>query len=258
MVEKAKQELTTNLNLEYSGNEEADSSDIIIPKILLMQGTSKWVPEEFNIGEIIDSVDEEIIAKKGETVELIPFILKKTWEVFTNETPAQWKRSEKWTPANDDLPWEFTEEDPETGTQNLKRQRQYSFYCMLAGATDDFAIPKLIGFRSSAGFRPGKKIASHFATMKGINQPGFNVTWTVGSETVKDESAGVSYQRFVVKKARAITDEEMTPILNWLKIMSVSPDKFKDHVVEADSKTTDVTPPPVTKNTEANYTQKAF
>ena len=102
--------LTSNSNLDYSGNEEADSSDIIVPRILLMQGTSKWVPETFNMGEIIDSVEEKVLAKKGETLTILPFIMTKTWEVFSDEQPPAWLRKEKWNAANDQLDWKFTEE----------------------------------------------------------------------------------------------------------------------------------------------------
>jgi len=214
-----------------------------------MQGTSKWVPDSFNQGDIINSVEESLLAKKGETVEIIPFMLKKSWEIFTRETPAAWVRSEPWNAGNDHLEWEYEETDPDRGVQQLKRQRQYGFYAFVVTKEEEaFPIPVLINFRSSAGFKEGKKIASHFAMMKGLNQPGFNVSWTIGTESVKDGDK--NYQKFVVRKARNVTEEEMKPVFQWLKLMSTN-QNIKDHDVDD---TADISGPaaPTVKNGEVN------
>ena len=220
-----------------------------------MQGTSKWVPDTFNMGEIINSVDECVLAAKGETVEVVPFKLTKTWEIFTDDTPAEWVRSEKWTPANDDLPWQFTEEDEEKGVRNLKRQRQYGFHSIIAGENTDFQIPVLINFRSSAGFKEGKKIASHFATMKALNKPGYTVTFTIGSESVKDGDK--NFQKFVVKKGRMTSPEEVDAIRPWLTLMQ-DPSKFKNHSVEETTREDHGSVLPPTTDSSNEYTQSAF
>lgn len=231
LVAKQSNQLVDSSSLEFKGNEEASASDIIVPRMLLMQGMSKWVPDHFSQGDIINSVEETLLAKRGETVSIIPFILKKTWQIFTQESPPQWVREEPWNEANDALEWEFEEEDADRGVVQLKRQRQYGFYAFVVkDEVDPFPIPVLVNFRSSAGFKEGKKIASHFSMMKGMNQPGFNVVWNISSESVKDGDK--SYQKFVVKKGRMTTKEEAQPILQWLKLMQTAADKIKDHDVD--------------------------
>jgi len=226
-------EMTTSSSLDYSGNEEADASDIIVPRILLMQGTSKWVPETFNMGEIIDSVEEKVLAKKGATLKILPFIMKKTWEVFTQEQPPAWLRSEKWNAANDQLDWKFEEEDPDRGTIDCFRQRNYGFYCFVLeedGSIDEFAIPSLINFRSASGFKEGKKIASWFARMKSMNKPGFTVTWNITTETVKESDK--SYQKFIVKRGETATEEQQKAVMKWLDLFATQAQKIKDHDVD--------------------------
>jgi hypothetical protein len=157
--------------------------------------------------------------------------MKKTWQIFTRETPPSWLREENWDAANDNLDWQFTEEDPERGTMELSRQRNYGFYCFVLGedGIDKFAIPALINFRSSSGFKEGKKIASWFSRMKALDQPGFTVTWEISSETVKDDDK--SYQKFVVKRGRNVTKEEMEPIYKWLDLLR-SASNIREHRVD--------------------------
>lgn len=239
--------------MDYKGNEAAEATDILIPRILLMQGTSKWVPESFNMGDLITSVDEELLAKKGDTIEIIPFVMKKSWQVFTREKNPQWVREEPWNAANDNLEWEFEEEDPDRGVVELKRQRNYGFYCFVVGedGIDKYAIPSLINFRSSAGFKDGKKIASHFGVMKSMEQPGFTVTWKISTETVKDGDN--SYMKFVVRKGRNVTEEEMQPIYKWLNLMKTQAANIKDHAVNEDESsetTVNNTPPKTNESTQ--------
>lgn len=249
-VKSQEQSLTTNSNLDYSGNEEADASDIIVPRILLMQGTSKWVPETFNMGEIIDSVEEKVLAKKGATLKILPFIMKKSWEVFSDEQPPKWLRQEKWNAANDNLDWKFTEEDPDRGTIDCFRQRNYGFYCFVLeedGSIDEFAIPALVNFRSASGFKEGKKIASWFARMKSMKQPGFTVTWELSSETIKETDK--AYQKFVVKRGENATDEQKKVVMKWLDLFATQAQKIKDH--EVDEADTDAASAPVSESVQS-------
>jgi len=239
-VEKQTTELEThNSNLAFKGNEEAEATDILIPRILLMQGTSKWVPDTFNMGDLINSVEEELLAAKGKKITIIPFVMKKTWQIFTDEQTPQWVRQETWNAANDNADWQFEEEDPDRGVVQLKRQRNYGFYCLIVGedgTIDPFSIPAQINFRSSSGFKEGKKIASHFGVMKSMQQPGFTVAWDIGTESVKDGDK--SYQKFIVKKARNTTKEEMEPIYKWLTLMETQADRFTEHSEAEETETT--------------------
>lgn len=242
-------------NGQTFGNAEADHNDIIIPSILLMQGTSKWVPEQFNQGDIIHSVNEEKVGGKDEPVVFLPFLMRKTWQIFWKKDDAQgWVREELWSAANDNLDWKFTETDEENGERNLYRQRTYSFFAFLAKDLDEgFPVPVRISFKSSAGFKPGKKIASHFAMMKGVEQPPHNVLWSIEPESVKEP--GKSYQRYIVKKVSNATSEQMSKCENWLKLLATA-QNIKTHNVDEEG-TDEPTAAPVTHNKAATVSETA-
>ena len=71
-----------------------------------------------------------------------------------------------------------------------------------------------MNFRSSAGFKEGKKIASHFATMRALKKPGYTCTWTIGAESVKDGDK--NFQKFVVRKGKNTTADDVAVIEPWL------------------------------------------
>ncbi len=216
-----------------------------------MQGTSKWVAAaQFHQGDIINSVDEVKLGDKNNPVTILPFYLKKTWEIFEDVQSGPWIRSETWNPANDDLPWQFEEESEEKGIIKLKRQRSYGFYSFLMSEiTSGFPVPCLVNFRSSAGFKEGKKIASHFAMMKGMNHPGHNVTWTLQSIGVKEEQK--AYQKFIVKKSANAESAHMETCQKWLTLLATSSAKFKEHQV-AETDDTEVVEPMTTKKGEVS------
>lgn len=243
-------------NGQTYGNEEADHGDIIIPSILLMQGTSKWVPEQFNQGDIIHSVNEEKVGGKDEPVAFLPFLMRKTWQIFwkQDENNQKWVREEPWNAANDNLDWRFEEEDEENGMRSLYRQRTYSFFSFLQSDLDGgFPVPVRVSFKSSAGFKPGKKIASHFAMMKGVNQPPHNVVWSIEPESVKEP--GKSYQRYIVKKVANATTEQMAQCENWLKLLSTA-QNIKTHDVDENT-TGEQTVAPASHSQEATVGETA-
>jgi hypothetical protein len=240
-----------SLALAEMGSAAADSSDIIVPRILLMQGTSKWVSSgDAAQGDIIDSVTEEKLGGKGQSFNIIPFYLAKTWEIFDDDS-NDWVRSEPWNASNDKLEWQFQEDDSAQGFVSRKRQRQYSFYCFLESDLDTgFPVPKIVTFRSSSGFGEGKKIASHFAMMRGMQQPGYNVTWSLESQPVKDGNK--AYQKYVVKKAGNTVESAYSACNQWLKILA-SNQNIKAHDVEETRETKTAPTETATTQAEASF-----
>lgn len=195
-----------------------------------MQGTSKWVPDQFQQGDIIHSVDEEKLGGKGDPVLFIPFMLRKTWQIFAKEGDTQeWVREEPWHAANDHLDWQFTE-DNDGEVRELFRHRNYGFYSILVNDIEGgYPIPVLVNFRSSAGFKQGKKIASHFAIMKGMNREAYNVVWSAESESHKEP--GKAYQKYLIKKAANASEDQMNVCVDWVKLMATA-SNIKTHDVD--------------------------
>lgn len=231
------------------GTEETDSSDIIIPKLLLMHGQSEIVQDGgANIGDLVKSTSKKVVAKKGETVKVIPFMFYKTW---VNEVKVdgkwKWTGEEPLTPANADLPWEYQNEEGE----DCRRSAALNFYAMLVDDIGtEVSLPTRLQFKRTSK-KAGTPIAHFFAECRMQKKPGAVKTWEIGSETIKGDE---TYQIFTSKMGEDTPLEQMMVCKQWYMEISKNRAKFKDH--NDDEQETVATPPPV-QDKHGNATQEA-
>lgn len=210
------------------GTEEATSEDIIIPKILLMHGQSERVlAGEKTQGELIRSTDGATLAKKNETVKVIPFIMKKTWrisEIVGGQ--AEWRGEEPWTPENTDLPWEYEYEG-----KPYRRDQAYNFYAILVDDIEkgEFVFPVKLQFTRTSR-KAGKTLANHFAHCKMTKSPPATVSFEIGSEFINGDKN--KYFVFTTKQSGYTTESEIRVCKQWYDTISKNAEKIKDH--EAD------------------------
>lgn len=242
-TELAKKNIQTSLDLPKElegswGAEESSSEDIIVPKILLMHGQSKLVLKgEQQVGTLIKSTDQAILAKKGEAVRVIPFSMVKTWrnsEIVNGQ--AEWRGEEPWTPANTDMPWEYEEKDAKTGAmKKMRRDKAYNFYCILAAdAKKGFAMPVRLQFARTSR-KAGNLVADYFSQCKAQGKPPATLAWDIGSEFIEGDKQ--KYFVFTAKQAANTTLEEMTVCKQWWEIITKQKARIKDHDID-DSETT--------------------
>src|SRR4051794_30344857 len=75
--------------MSLEGMEGIDASDILIPKLLLMQGLSELVAEgKFQMGDIVNSVTQAKLGDKTKSIEFIPIATFKTWVVMHDKQYA--------------------------------------------------------------------------------------------------------------------------------------------------------------------------
>lgn len=161
------------------GNEAVDSADILIPKLLLMQGLSEAVNEQkASLGDIVKSTTGQVVGGQKNPVTFIPLRLFKTWvnsEKIGNK--FEYRGEEPFTAANQDAPLEW--QNPETKTL-WRRDRNINVYCLLpkdiegeleaieAAKSGDFPdpdkalMPCLVNFRRTS-YQAGRTLATHFA-----------------------------------------------------------------------------------------------
>jgi len=219
------------------GTEESSSEDIIIPKILLMHGQSELVLKgDKSQGELIRSTDEVSLAKKGETVRVIPFYMKKTWRISEIVgQQAEWRGEEPWTPENTDLPWEYEMVDEKKNTKKMRRDKAYNFYCVLSeDAKKGFAMPVRLQFTRTSR-RAGNLIADYFAQCKALRQPPATLAWDIGSEFINGEKQ--KYFVFTAKQAEKTTSEEIRVCRQWWDIVTKSTARIKEHDVSEKAET---------------------
>ena len=158
MTKAQNTELTVAQDLDAWGDTGVTASDMVIPKALLMQGLSEAVADgNAAIGDYLNSLTGEVIAKKGEELELIPFHMDKYWAI-SEKSGNKFRRVEAATPANENLPWDFTDTDG----VDCKRTMVRAFYCLKSDELD--GLPIIVSFSSTAA-KIGKKLATRMFIM---------------------------------------------------------------------------------------------
>ncbi len=217
-------------------NETVDTKDIIIPKVLLMHGSSELVKQgERNVGEIIKSTTGEVIAARGKTFEIVVMDKWKEWRIMRWNTEAgrfEYDRMEAWTPDNDTLPWEYTENG-----EKFRRDKALNFYGILAKDVEN-PFPIKLQFVRTA-YKAGHKIADAYARALMEKQPPTRQVFEIGSELVK--TGEDSYFTFTSKLGRASTEQEKAVALQWRKVIAQAKatNSIQDH---EETDTQDVTP----------------
>lgn len=201
------------------GAENVSSKDLIIPKILLMQGMSQLVADgKAAVGQLIDSVSGELLGDRSKPMPFIPFYTFKTW--ITSK-----KKGEKYeyvgqTPmdaTNEDLPVEFSE-----GADLFRRDRCINVYVLTPAALEkkEGIIPYMISFRRTS-YQAGKKLSTHIAKLADFNQPpaARNFLLSVGTKENEKGKFGV----FDIEMKEATKPEHLKIAYDWyLKVKNTA------------------------------------
>ena len=224
---------TSNLSLELTeellgswGAEEATAEDIIIPKMLLMHGQSERVLQgEKGQGDLVRSTDWETLAKRNDTVAVIPFTMTKTWRVSEMvDGKPQWRREETYDATKGDLPWDFTENG-----KPMRRDKALNFYVLpVAEAELPTAFPMKLQFLRTS-FKAGKVLADHFAKCKMLNKPPAVLSFEIGSEFVNGDKQ--KYFVFTAKTGKPTNIVQISACKRWYDLMKTQNHAIKEHEV---------------------------
>lgn len=189
-----------------------DSSDILIPKILLMQPTSVFVTDgEAVLGDFRNSVTKEKIGTVNEPFEFIPFHFTKTWDIVSVDDTSKYIRKEEFKIGGENLPWEFVEEG-----KNLKRIKRLDFFGFTPKALERGDIlPNILSFRST-GYREGTKILTQFKLNISKKKLPWSNIWTIKGEKKKNEN-NQSYCVPKIDIAGDTPEETLKVCLDWYK-----------------------------------------
>jgi len=187
-----------------------DSSDILIPKILLMQPTSVFVNDEVaSLGEFRNSVTKERIGSINEPFSFIPFHYTKQWDIIDDD--GNYIRKEVFNPGDENLPWEFKE-----GDANLKRIKRLDFFGFIPKKLEEGdTLPMILSFRST-GYREGTKILTQFKLNISKRKLPWSDVWSIKGEKRKNESN----QTYCVPMIDMVGDssvEQQKVCMDWYK-----------------------------------------
>ncbi len=196
-------------------------SDIIIPKILLMQAMSNFVKDEkARSGEYRGSLGCEKIADKGEGFEAIPFKMYKTWITLTTKG-NEFVRQEPFTVENAGWP-----RDEIIDGKECNNYEAINYYVLLPSEIAEGSyMPHVMTFRST-GYIAGKTLETHRVKMKEFGKPLCFKTFQFSSEL--REKDGNSWYVPTVTPVRDTEDKELEAVKHWMNVIKQSQVRVDD------------------------------
>lgn len=227
LTEAVSQEVAVASTLEDWGQSDISSRDLIISKILAMQGLSDLVTEgKAKIGDFVDSVSGEVLGSIDKPVEFIPFHMEKVWIISTRnkgENKYEFDRYEPVTAENQGYPFEATE-----GNLEIKYEYTLQFYVLLA---HDTSMPYVISFKSTS-LRSGKVLSTQMYVRNkaaGLVPPAY--TMELGGK--KDKNDKGTFIVMETKPKAKTSNALIAESLNWFKVIKAGAVKVAAEKAEA-------------------------
>lgn len=190
---------------------QIDPSDIIISKIIVAQALSEVVKNgDVKPGEIYESSESQVLAGKGDDLDLIMLNVKKSIYVFEGEKgQEEFKTIEPYT--------EFYDYEKRVDGKLITRHKCISFMCINYNDVKDGheCFPYIINFMKT-NYNTGRKIVTQIAKAQTI---GIDFTKKIFSLRSKTMTFG-KHSWFgwdVTASRQQVTDSEHKIIANWAK-----------------------------------------
>lgn len=192
----------------WGGDNDLEVSDIIIPKILLMQSDSKLVQDDASPAkdkDFINSSTKEVMTD----ITFTPFEMKKVMKISKKVgNSVEYVREEPWTLDNDDMDKEWTIEK-----ETFISQKVWRFFGLVEGE----AMPFVLDLRGMS-FSAGKRLANQMYVinkMKKMVPAGYKVSL----KHEKSDYDGVVKNTFTYALSKPTSKAELEEALQWKNII---------------------------------------
>lgn len=208
-----------------ASDERISMKEILIPKLLHMQGQSVLVSDEkAKPGDIANSVTGQVFTKP---CEIIPFLkLPSTWVVndiklVDGQVEKEFREIYDVTPENEDQDWEVKNEQG-----IVIESRDYTMNFMVLVVEDIDAFPYVLSFRRTS-LRAGKKLANHFQLCaKDRVAPARYVLRMNNKKEMNEKKQPYYVADFDVEK-RKTNDVEFKAAYDWFQTFKIQKKAFK-------------------------------
>jgi hypothetical protein len=221
---KQSNQVSTEVSLnEWGIPQQVSMQDVVIPKILPMQGLSQLVTDrKAQMGEFRDSLSGELLGSIDKPMEVIPFFCSMAWDLYEDDGKGQFKwratvplvSNPTSSEYNDN--WEWSAE--ENGVR-VKRVRRMNFYVLVPSQIKAGGeMPYVLSFKSTS-MREGKKLYTQCYVRNiagGLPPAAFVIN--LGGGVVKNDKG--SFVVPTVQTGRKSSTEELTACLKWLKLVN--------------------------------------
>lgn len=211
VAKKESTELALAQDLNAWGDNQMSAQDMIIPKILCMQGLSDLVAEgKARMGDFVDSLSNDVIGSIDSPVNVIPFHMEKLYIISKkNKGESRYEFDRIETAVNQAYPYE-----DEIDTVQYKYEYALQFYCL---RPEDTSLPYVVTFKSTS-LKSGKVLSTQMFVRNraaGLVPPAFTMQ-LCGRKEKNDQG---TYIVMEVKQGEKTSDELIGQCLNWLKIV---------------------------------------
>lgn len=183
--------------------------DLVLPKLLLQQGSSAGVNEgKYANGDIVNNLTGEKIGDKTKSVEILPLSYNATWTVLEKGSG----KFVKSIPYQKGVELDYEEKLPDGKIVN--NYYTINVYCLIVkDLSEGMALPALISFRSKSLVSGKKLITSHFLFCQMNNAPAYAKTVILGCAAQKNDKG--SFHIFTTTPGKKATPEQMTTAKMW-------------------------------------------
>lgn len=201
------------VDLAAWGVQQLTSKDIIIPKILAMQGLSKFVTDgKAMMGEFRDSLNGGLLGDyEKNPLEFIPFYLEKVWAIYEEKNgEMKFSRTVPIEPGNENWPIEEV-----LNGVKIKRDRTANFYVLLpSDIKKGEAIPHILSFRRTSA-RAGQKLNTtmFMKNLKAGKTPASMVMELFGAKVKNDKGVFIVLD---VREKRESEAGEVAEAFSWV------------------------------------------
>ena len=209
------------MDLSAWGVEETTTKDLLIPRLMIMQGLSQNVMDgKAKMGDIVDSMTNEVLGGRDKPLEFLPFKVEKIFYV-EEWKDGSWKFSaiEKVTQENVNTPNEVVRDG-----KKFKYTYTLNFFVLIEGK----GLPYLLAFKSTS-MRAGKALFTQmYVSNRALGKaPCANWMNLVVTQTKNDKG---TYATIAAQPSKEASREDQLKALDWFKTLEAS--KFETHEEE--------------------------
>lgn len=190
------------------GAEGLSTRDLIIARVRTLQAISGDVSNgKGSPGDMLNSITGEMLAKKGQPLELLPILSLRFWTVYEKVgVKTEYRDKYVMTESNQDQPKEFVSEDGKM----MLRQQCLTFLCLQPSKLTKF--PLFVDFQRT-NLQAGRNLSTIMQENSFAGQPGCARTFSLVTEVTTYNKNSWFIQK--VSPVRNSTEEEQVACFKW-------------------------------------------
>jgi hypothetical protein len=207
----------TTTNFEGAGMEGIEKSDLVLPRVWLMQAISQFVSDErFKAGDIVNSLSEELINPDSPQgpIEIIPITQKKLWYEFEDQSDGKQKLNKIFDSGSPEAIGLTA--GPVEGTKLFYRAC-IQYYVVLASEPD--GLPSQLNFMKT-NYPTGKKLNTFLVQQNMLKQPAWGKAYQLKAKKTTNDHGTFFVWEFGGK--RDATDEEKAAAQTWHSVLQTT------------------------------------